>query len=141
MENKTPSVFNAFVHLTDPAGLHQTFGPGDPVPDWARLLVGDHVIHGGDGGPAEDYVVPPAHGTVFAQTPDTALTETPGFVPFGEDDELGVVEDPTPPPTAGPGSGRPAWVEFAKRVGQPVAPTQSRQDIIDALIRNGHLRE
>jgi hypothetical protein len=32
-------------------------------------------------------------------------------------------------------------VEFAKAVGQPVTHGMSRQDIIDALIRHGHLTE
>lgn len=124
MDTQTPDVFNTFVHLTDDAGVHHAFGPGDPVPGWARPLVGDHVIHTGESpaiSPVEDW-------------PEI------GFVTV-EDEGLGVVEPPKQPPTSGPGSNRTAWAEFAKQVGQPVLGEWSRQDIIDALIRNGHIRE
>jgi hypothetical protein len=130
MDTMTPSVFNAFVHLTDPAGHHHAFGPGDPAPAWALPLVGAHVLHAGGGAPLP--VAPPPE--------DDLIGQAPGFTAFTDEDPE-PSGPPTPPPTSGHGSSRPAWAEFARQVGQPVTPEQSRQDIIDALIRNGHIRE
>lgn len=124
MDTQTPGVFGTFVHVTDAAGVHHAFKPGDPVPGWARPLVGDHVLEepDTDSGPEEP------------DWPEGAFTTETGPVPDGN-------EKPAPPPTSGAGSSRPAWAEFARQVGQPVPDVWSRQDIIDALIRNGHLRE
>lgn len=130
MDTKTPGglVFSAFVHLTDHAGRHHAFSPGDPVPGWARPLIGDHVTQ---------------TGATFAcdsdagDDPPDLIAQAPGHAPG---DDL-AAEPPRQPPTSGPGSNRPAWAQFAAQVGQPVSPAWSRQDIIDALIRHGHLRE
>ncbi len=127
MDTQTQDVFNAFVHITDDAGYHHAFAPGDPIPGWARPRIGDHVV-------ANGWVAEPDHVT------DDLIAQAPGFTAFGNDVQEDVPEV-QPPPTSGPGSNRGAWAEFAKAVGQPVTTGMSRQDIIDALIRNGHLTE
>ncbi len=141
-------VFNSFVHITDDMGIHYVFEPGDPIPAWARPNVGDHVIsHGSDlaDWPEMGYTTDadPLDGTVFAKprTPEVTA-QARGFTAFADqDDDLGVVEPPAAPPVSGPGSNRAAWLTFAQQVGQPVTAAMSRQDIIDALVRNGHITD
>ncbi len=124
-------VFNSFVHITDDAGHHHTFGPGDPIPGWARPLIGEHVITTG-------FVPEPDHTDAIGDL----IAHSRGYTAFADqDDELGVVEAPTPPPVSGPGSNRAAWLTFAQSVGQPVNADMSRQDIIDVLVRNGHITD
>ncbi len=124
-------VFNWFVHITDDAGIHHTFGPGDPIPAWARPLIGEHVITTG-------FVPEPDH----TDSTGDLIAQARGYTAFADqDDDLGVVEPPTAPPTSGPGSNRAAWLTFAQQVGQPVTSGMSRQDIIDALVRNGHITD
>ncbi len=124
-------VFNSFVHITDEAGIHHAFGPGDPIPAWARPLVGEHVITTG-------FVPEPDHTDSIGDL----IAQSRGFTAFADqDDDLGVVEPPAPPPTSGPGSNRAAWAAFAQSVGQATTTDMSRQDIIDALVRNGHITD
>jgi hypothetical protein len=130
VDTQTPDVFNTFVHVTDLAGLNHAFGPGDPIPGWARPLVGAHVIATGP-------VLTPG---LWDDAEPELIAQAPGVTVFGDDVE-GSTERPKPPPVSRPGSNRPAWAEFAKTVGQPVSTAMSRQDIIDALIRNGHLSD
>ena len=44
-----------------------------------------------------------------------------------------VREPDGPPPKAGPGSGRDAWVAYAQRAGLEVDEDASRDDVIDAV--------
>lgn len=111
------AVFTAFVAVTDVMGEHHNFAPGDPIPEWALPLVGDHVI---------------GYSSIQESAVDLwADEETPG-----PDPDLLI-----PPPLSGPGSARPEWVAFAAEVDVPVDSTMSRRDIIDALVRKGYVRE
>lgn len=111
------AVFTAFVAVTDEMGEHHNFIPGDPIPGWALPLVGDHVIGYSD--------IPESPAVVWAEENS-----------HGADSDLLI-----PPPTSGPGSGRPDWVAFAAEAGVPVDSTMSRREIINALVRKGFVRE
>lgn len=137
MQTTTPDVFNAFVHITDEAGRTHAFGPGDPIPDWTRRHIGDHVIY--RGGFSENDESPEAVAAM------AQALEAPNLVtrrPMDEDDGMGVVVPPEPPPTSGPGSGQQAWFAYAQAVGE-TEPTSSwtRQDLMDLLIRRGHITD
>lgn len=112
------AVFTAFVAVTDDTGVHHNFAPGDPIPEWALPLVGDHVI---------GY---------------SSSTESPAVDLWADEDTPGPDPDLLiPPPLSGPGSGRPEWVRFAEEVEVRVDSTMSRRDIIDILVRKGYVRE
>lgn len=128
----TPYVFTAYVHLADQSGTPHPFAPGDPIPEWALPLVGDHVI--AEAPPlefvaaveAEAFTDPtPAAETAEAFTPDTDL--------------------PAHPPTKGPGSGQDKWYAWAADVGAVaeigITRSWTRQDIVDSLIRHGYLHD
>lgn len=133
----THLVFTEFVHLLDDDHRSQSFGPGDPVPGWARDRVGAHVV-----APYQAYT--PA-------VPD-APPGTSGGTSGGGDSLVGEVvtrrvEDETPqwqakllgpdvdwPPTSGPGSGRDAWAAVYARIkGERPPASWTRQDLIRVL--------
>jgi hypothetical protein len=142
MPTMTPDVFNAFVHITTDDGVHHEFGPGDPIPDWARPYIGEHVIH--KGGLYEEDEPAEAVAAMAARFDEPELVaQAPGYTAFVEQDQDGTGPDvPQPPPTSGPGSGQQAWFRYAQAVGE-TEPTSSwtRQDIIDLLIRRGHISD
>lgn len=121
----TQYVFTAYVHMSDDDGTPHAFGPGDPIPAWAVPLVGEHVRTEADSTKPQI--------SIELITPEDTLT----FVP---DKDL-----PPHPPTKGPGSGQPAWYDWAADVGAVagigITRTWTKQDIIDALIRQGYLTE
>lgn len=66
-----------------------------------------------------------------AEAPEpTAAPEPPAAVPSGGG---GAGPDVAPPPKAGPGSGAPAWREYAAKVGVDVPADAARDAVIEAL--------
>jgi hypothetical protein len=112
--------FNAYVTVTDDAGVNHAYTPGDPIPVWAFPLIGGHVVaHKRDGSSPliPEYIVE-------------------DFDPPGHHDNSVELKAP---PTSGPGSDRRSWADFATRVGVPVTAAMSRKDIIEFMQRRGLL--
>ena len=80
---------------------------GSEVPEWATDLVGDHVLESGSG----------------AESRSDAADGEP---------LVG-----SPPPQAGPGSGRSAWFNYADTHDVRVRDDTTRDDIIAACARAG----
>jgi hypothetical protein len=74
-----------------------------------------------DGGAAELLEAPPA-GAAKAAVKAAAKT-----------DAKAEAETSEPPPKAGPGSGRDAWVAYAAGVGVEVTEDMTRDDIVEAV--------
>lgn len=92
-----------YVFVNDERGLPHRFGPGDDVPEWAAKKITNSKVWA-DTGRSEDTVVEPS------------------------------TEDTVPePPKAGPGSGREAWVKYARARGLTDDDLDglSRDEIID----------
>lgn len=105
---------NTFVHAverdeTGGIGRSQVFGPGDPVPDWARAAITNPDVWDGDEEPS----------TAPSTAPVTAVKE---------------------PPRRGPGSGGPAWIEFAGSKGV-TQQFDSKDALIAHLEEHGHIEK
>lgn len=127
--------FNSYVHVADSDGAFHVFSPGDPVPGWARPLVGDHVL-------TYDGLAQAVVDEVFADVvADIARPEAYTTDPDDDSDIEGgeaPVRGPAMPPTSGPGSSAQAWVQYSHALGEKT-PTMkwSRQQVIDLLVRKG----
>jgi hypothetical protein len=127
MAETTNEVFTAYVHVTDANGQHHPFTPGDPVPGWAIPLTGDHCRE-----PVPEYYRPDPREI-------NAGTLHVDIEPFFAETVEG--EIPKRPPTSGPGSGRQEWITWGKAVGLDTWSAMTRQDVMDAAIRAGIIRD
>jgi hypothetical protein len=123
-------VFTCFTHVADAQDTMHAFGPGDPVPGWAQLVVGDHVwTDVPDAPPGEEPAPDPVQ-----DSPRLPAPSGPDLPAPPDTTNLGAV-----PPTHGPGSSRPAWEQFAARHHVAVTTAMNRQDIVEACRRAGLL--
>lgn len=116
-------------------GRSGVFGPGDSLPDWAVAAISNPDVWDGD---------PPARpessasGESREQKRARLLAQ---LAELGDDDGAdgggsGKGTD-GPPPKGGPGSGAPAWREYAASKQVEVPADASREDVIAALDEAG----
>lgn len=94
--------------LDDRGELHK-FKPGDEAPEWLEAKVTNPAVWG-----------------------DDADEDEPRSVPTSELEPAEDDAEDTPPPLAGRGSGRDAWVTYAETNGVGVTDDMSRDDIVKA---------
>ena len=129
-------------------GRSGTFGPGDEVPDWAVVAITNPDVWESQGSRS---TLPPAPDS----TPDPSAPRPvagPAGVAEEPADELVRLQARinevkaalstmniagSPPPKGGPGSGAPAWREYAASKDVEVADDASREDVIAALTEAG----
>lgn len=124
----------AYVHVADDQQQMHVYGPGDEVPDWAAARItnpkawkdGDPPKVTGADGEVQRLREQLAEAEARAAAAEARLAGGPVEDGGGGDGEA-------PPPRSGPGSGAPAWREYAARNGVEVAPDESRDDVIAAL--------
>lgn len=109
---------------------------GGDVPEWAVPLVGEHLVDGGSARRGAVPVTPPQEDPAaelarlearIAELRATPPQDSPAEVEGGDADPDG------PPPKGGPGSGAPAWREYAAKRNVEVAADASREDVWEAL--------
>lgn len=151
---------NTHVHVVERdsagglTGRSGTFGPGGDVPEWAVVAITNPDVWESRGSRS----ALPAPPDPKPGTDDSQPTTAPG----GIADELAQLRaelaelrasqgktvtpadspDATPaadgpPPKGGPGSGAPAWRDYAASKGVQVADDASRDDVIAALTAAG----
>lgn len=131
---------NTHIHVTDDSGRAHVFAPGDDVPPWACAKItapGVWAVPPGDEpGPSDEEIARAEEAAAReAEAAAAAADRTPSGDP-GTGDATRTPQDAMVPvpPKGGPGSGRPAWAEYAAANGIVVTDEmRSRDDIIAAL--------
>lgn len=154
------AALNTHIHVTDDSGRAHVFAPGDDVPPWACVKItapGVWAVPPGaapETGPSEEELARAAEAAAreaeALRAADAAPREAKAAAVAGaeggpSDNSGNAGEARTPenaavpmPPKGGPGSGRPAWAEYAMANGVVVTDEmRSRDDIIAALALAG----
>lgn len=137
---------NTYVHVDDADGVSHAFGPQDDVPAWARKAITnpDAWVDDEDE-PASEPAPAASDGDSLSDEDREALEalteEEQETLRNLTDDEREALAggDVTqgPPPQGGPGSGRDAWIAYARAKGFDVADDAGRDDIVAQLTEAG----
>ncbi|MEV7267067.1 hypothetical protein AB0N38_26245 [Micromonospora aurantiaca] len=113
-----------YVHVADEHDQMHVFGPDDTVPAWAaKKITNPGAWVGGK--------VPSA-----VEDPQAEAARLRARLAELEAGAAGGGDEPSqdgPPPKGGPGSGAPAWREYAASKQVEVAENASREDVWEAL--------
>ncbi len=141
------------VAVKDPQGVVQSFGPGDPIPEWAAAQITNPKLWEGGvlpgGASAVESPAAPAQPAVggadsaglalviellqevIAKVDD--LTADVAGLTVEDDDSDADAGASGPPPKAGRGSGEEKWRAYAEEQGVDVTDLDGRDEIIARL--------